>query len=556
MINLDRHLAKNNILQWRAGMMRACVRHKSSLLVALFLFFLTTYGDSIAFGPAGEYWLNPLYYVVKLLTLMLFVGMSQLVPKLIGMYLNNDTVRVFMNYFLVYLGVMFVLWIAIFPGNFTGYDEPYVLEGARRLDIGYTWHHILTVLWYAIGLSIFPSIATITFLQFTAVSVLIAFATTLISKNIGKTEGNVLFAVLFAPSILFYSQLPHRLSAYAFLEMLLFAVISILYLRRRKIHVIESVALGILLGLVSAYRTESIIFLLLIPISFILLFIRSKLMTWRIFTTFIVMSVSVFTGLYVLQNINQGEKTRYQVTGIIEPLSSILVGGDYQYTDKQHVKQIVDEAIDYDRLVAGEGANAVYWSRPDRSLSQSELSDLKSITVQLVLQNPAKFLKGCIKSFMKSNSTWPNIPVELNPPGPGMNPAVIDGLVLSSPLSESVRKNVLNAISAVRFDRSGYTPASVLMYNSIPIIIGLICMAVYMVRRNEPLFILLVILLSKNALIFITAPMPWFFYYFPLQLTGLVLILIYVLFMRSGESKLYKKRLDDRKHEPWYRFGS
>ena len=530
------------------------IRYQKTFVLSLALFYITTYTDTIAFEPAGPYWINTTYYVIKAIILVMFIAASQLIPYLYYEYRKgNRAVRLYVNYFFAYMGIMTIVWLLLYPGAKHDVDEAYILFGARTLDVTLSWHHSLAVVWYAIALGVFPSLAAITFVEIVLISAIIAYVMKELHHLVGK-RSQWMFYVFLLPSVIGFNFTPLRMSIYAFLEMLLIFVLVRKYMSGDKFSYGAMIGLGILTGVMASVRPESIVFIVLIPIVIAVLFVRTKQVGWRTIGAFVVAAIIGLSGVSMLQNLNTKEKTMYQVTGIMEPLSFIVKGGDYRYNDKDHAKRVIDRAIDYDRLVAGEIANDVYWSRVDRTLSDENLSSLKGLFVQLIVNNPEKFIKGCAKNFLKSNFVWPDLSKNGIPPY--IDYRFTENLIAYRPISEGTRDTTLEIIRTVAFDHTHYTPMARIVYNVMIVMAMLGILVVYMIRRKDILLIILLPLVAKNVVVMVTAPFPSFYYYYPLQLTGLVLLVMYVLFMRSNESKKYRKRLENRKHEPWYRFGS
>lgn len=502
------------------------IRHKFSFLVALALYFATTFGDSIAFKPAGNYWQDPMYYLVKVIVLTLFVGLSQFVPYAYLRFKSGDQVfRRFIKYSLVYALLLFVVWILVYPGAYTGFDEPYLTEAARTLNASSTWHHILTVIWYAVAFGIFPSLSSVTLLQLLLVSLIVGYIMSQVHNLVGAKRSLLIFSIFLLPSVFLISLLPHRLSIYGFLELLLFFTLFKTYIQQEKFSIMNAIVLGVLTALVAVFRSEAMIFIVLIPSVVGILFVRHRMMSRRVFGVYTGVAVSFFCTMFAFQNVDSPDRVSYQATALIEPVSSVVVGGDYVYSDYEKSREVIDKVLDYDRLVAGENASVVYWSRPGNDISSKELSDFGALATELVAQNPKKFVKGSLKNYTKANSMWPELPVVLQP---NLNNPQAKGLIVSEPWSTGIRNQIINILRAVSFDRTHYTPLVRVIYNSFPITVLLMAMMVYMLIKREILVLLPIVLLAKNVIVLFTAPLPWFFYYyFPLFLTGLVLLAVY-----------------------------
>lgn len=510
------------------------IHYRIPFIICLILFYLTTFGDSISFELAGDYGLNPFYYAVKVLVLVTFLVLSQLIPMLYYKAKSGNLyVQRFVKYFLIYAAILFAVWLLIYPGNFTGVDEAYVVGGARTLNIYFAWHHVLAVVGYAFALGFFPSLATITFIELIVISAIVAYVMTQFHKLIGNNRAQALFFVFLLPSVIILSLVPLRLSVYAFLEMLLFFLIVKAFLGKEKLSFRFMIALGTLCGLVASLRTESIVFVVLIPMVLAILFGIKQTSDKKKIAAFAISSVICLFGVNVLQNLNHNDSVKYQVTGMMEPLSSMLSGGDYKYANKAEAKKIVDKAIDYDRLVSGENANVVYWSRAERNLSEEDLSELKSLTIRLALENPVKFIKGCAKNFLKSNSLWHNL--QRDGVQPQMDFRFTENLIAYRPVSDQIRNTTLNIFNATSYDFTHYTPMIRVLYNAALVGGALLVLMIYMITKREILVLILIPLLVKNLIIFISAPLPSFYYYFPLQLTGLVIIVMYVVFGRRSQ---------------------
>lgn len=513
------------------------IQHPYWLIGSFFVFYLTLYGDSIAFSLNPKYSTSLVYFCVKLVVLLLLMVGSQLIPKYIkkirqeGLR-NNPYIMFFLVYFLINLVILFLTY----PGNFTGGDEIYVLLGSRTLDLSYTWHHILTVLFYATSLGTFPSLGTIVGLEVLVFSLVFAYMFKTSVSLFGKKAGYFIVALSLLPSVLLFNISPLRLSFTAIFEMLLFFEIIRKYISKEEVSARWTVLTMVLVGILSSLRTESIVYLVLIPVVLYLLFSRkNNRVRPKTIIISVVVGILVFLPINALQTSNDSERRQYQVTGLFEPLSYIVKNGDYNYSDKAYARDVINKAIDYDGLVAGKDANLLYWSRPDRSISKSDLDKFKKLTVQLAIQNFPRYLKGITKDFLKSNNAWG----ELVKGGvhPEMDLRFTSDLLVSQPMSHPVRNVTIDILRGTSFDYARSTEFVRIIYSAIPSFILVGVLTVICIKKKVLLGVILAPLIAKNLIIILFAPMPSFYYYYPMQLCGLIVFFMFMMgkvFRREG----------------------
>ncbi len=490
----------------------------SGLFLSLFLFLTTFFGDRIAFIGGSNYRGVLFYILVKICVLCFLVYIVQIFIYCIKAFrAKNHNVIWFVYFFMITFAVALAAWAVCYPG-IIGVDEANVVNAARHLDVLASWHNVMTNFYYAFALGIFPSLAMITLIQVLISSAVIAYIASCVRIDYGKSWAWAAVLLLLLPQVLTSNITPHRITLSAVLElMLLFMLWRYYYSDKAKTRGGAAlITMGLLTGLISAWRTEAIIYLIAIPVCLWLLAENRKLALKKS-SLVALLSLLVFIPITVVQNLNTKLMLEYQVTGLFAPIASVVRGGDYISSDKTYVKNTIDKAIDYDSLVEGKDPNATYWSREDHSISKEDLSSLKKLTIKLIIQNPTRYITGSLMNFTKSGL----IIEDSRKIVPTLDMRFSEGLLMSTPMNEVLRTLALSYLKGTTLP----IVHNIFYANPLVVLIMILASFVLIIKRRL-IAIIFVAVLAKTSIIFLTVPMPSYLYYYPAALTGSVLIML------------------------------
>lgn len=420
---------------------------------------------------------------------------------------------VFLCCFVTYSIIMLLLW----PGNWIG-DEKWIIATAIHLDFN-TWQHFITSLFYILSLMIFPSPVIIVIIQYTIISAIISYCIGELYKNFGRVSLLIGFLFLF-PSIIAHVFYPMRLILFGFIELLF---LFIIYNKRNdeKISVKTLVFLSILNIVLSVWRTETIFFVVFLPM--ILLVRKYSKKTLLFFSVLIILSSGT---LIMFQNAminNEGKKVEYNVTGINYPFTYLLKEEYKNDKDSELIKHI-NTYINVEKAITFYNGDRAFWDGNvfENIKTDTQFKIFLSDFIELVKKNPKAFIQERFSTFHKTTYTiYYNGTIKYG------NISLImfnfDSYIKTLPINASLRSNVINLLNA-NSNNSIINRIVLISYNLYIPIIMIIIMWLFSLTRirknNLVLFLISSFLLAQTLLVFITAPGSRFMYYFPVFVCG------------------------------------
>lgn len=315
----------------------------------------------------------------------------------------------FIKFFLIYFVIQCVILFLVWPGIFKQ-DELYLLFFTIS-DIRVVWvQSLITQIFYWLAISMFPYVASLTFLQIVIISLL---AATTLKKVWDNTEHKKLTYLLFIPflflPVLDNNQFNIRNSQIAWFFMYLVISFYFEYKKNKHFTVKKSLLFLTVAVILGVWKTE---FLYLVPCLFlIILVVNYKKDKWK--SIFFIPIVIVIYFLCSLPNrLWQPDDDSYVLTAVMTPLSDILAThyGDYdeKITDDLEVindwipvEEICETTVFY-------GTPDVYWEKGNVE-NKKQLNDVLMASIDILLQYPIDFLNNRIEVYKRTNGFVPNI---------------------------------------------------------------------------------------------------------------------------------------------------
>lgn len=472
--------------------------------------------------------------------------------------------RSFVRFFLLYFCFMCLLLILVWPGIWR-MDEFGILFEARN-TFPVFWQHYLTSIFYVLALMLIPVPAGVILLQNFCISLIVGWLLYRTKTVFFKNSDSYMIYFLYLPFCFFpvldSNLYPMRMSLYAYLELLLLAELVLTFRetasREKTISNQNIIALAILTAVVVNWRTEAIYYILAIPICFLVLFQNRTERKVKI--RFIIFTLTASLLLMVPQK--AGEKLfyhnshEYELTSILLPVVP-LIGEIYEdalsasaypasYEEALEIAEsdaapksdrqlcrlyVMDRVLDVKKAAEasqdGETGIHLYWSDSEfvREYTNEQYANFKKIYWQLVLENPGVFLKERIETFFQSADLLEDTTKLFREEG-NANHEKFGQLPLSQPLQNTLRTKVISMLELRDGDDyqtklSLYFP----VYSVIPSIAAELAVLLGLLwKRKWGYALLLLSHMTKIPLIFLTAPSRLFMYYYPIYLTGYVLV--------------------------------
>lgn len=519
------------------------IKYSKPLLMTAFLHWLLTFAtDRIFFEynlfafEKSEDIIRSIYaWGIKAIFLILLIAAYQIFGTTIKKYRDGEKiVREYLFFAGVYFLLMMFLLLLVYPGAWR-MDEFGILRDAKTLMPTF-WQGYLTSYFYIFSLMLIPVPAGVIVMQCVMISLCVGFVCERAQRILGLKHKLWLIVPFLAFPILDSNVYPMRMSVYVFLELCLATVFLSAILEKRKFTAKESWFAVFLTAVVSVWRTEGIYYMLWIPLIYFVIFRkqenRKKQLQFIIAT--IVATIAVMAPQTVGNKLVSGDQ--YEITSMVLPLAPLLYEAQGEQTEEL---QIIDKVIDVQLMIQGykngKSGISVFWSEPSlirKNYTSAEYKEYKSAYYSLIGKYPEVFLKERVETFVNSNGILMNT-TELYDTDEVANYVEFrEEYVGGKGLFTGVRKQVLSLLELNSFrNNSEKTELYYVVYSFLPQFLVLILAVFFcLVRRKWSSLLVLLGIVGKVPLIFITAPSRLFMYYYGIYLIGNV-VFVYGIFV-------------------------
>lgn len=241
-----------------------------SLIISLYIVFISFFLERLWFDMDSL----KNHFMIYTVSKILLFGLSFMMCFSFQKLKKNG----YLSFFVGYTGIMWIMLLLVWPGVWR-WDEFWILDGSRYF-IPNSYQHWLTSVLYIASLMILPFPTGVIIVQILLISFLVSFIIKTINENFLHLS-NWTKWILLIPFLLFpvidSNLYPVRCSLYAFAELafITFLINEIFNRKRDPEYMITPNATGIfccLSILLAVWRSESIYYLVLAPILYMLIF--------------------------------------------------------------------------------------------------------------------------------------------------------------------------------------------------------------------------------------------------------------------------------------------
>lgn len=456
------------------------------------------------------------YGIWKAVFFVFILGFYQIIGYVIHEYrTGNNKIRHQVRFFAVYFLIMMVFLLLTWPGIWR-IDEFSILRTAGELKLHY-WQGYLTSVYYIICLMMLPFPVSVVFFMCLINSAITGYLVYKIWEFVGERKYAYLLYIpfLFFP-VIDSNLYPMRMSIYAFLELLLLAKVCFWAYEKRMPGKNEFIWTALLAGIVTAWRSESIYYLLLFPV--LLAAVLWKRASKRQTGTAILIYLAFSVFLVGFQKIGEGSGNGYEITSIICPLTPLVVEAAYQgETDLiAEVDRVINCADIFEGASEGQNGIEIFWRWSGNGLTKDNYTEedfraMKRAYYQLILRHPGVFLRERLSTYRQSTTLMGNI-TEADPPSPVLN--------------NELRNKTYALLELRSFeDYFSQGAAAKIVYSTLLPSLILAVGAVWFLLKREWVYLGSCMMAAlKVPLVFLTAPSTLFMYYYSPYLCGWVLL--------------------------------
>lgn len=440
--------------------------------------------------------------------------------------------------FLIFAIINCIFLILIWPGHWI-WDETTLLTAATKTEVN-IWQSYITVIYYALCMMAIPYACGITIIQ----SLFIAFVMSYVSTNLymiykKKSVSIALYLVMLIPSVILNNLRPLRLQVYAYILLLLFCILIFDKIYKRKLTLHRSLVLLILSSLLILWRSEGIIFCIVIPVLMLIVYNKkgmNYIKTALIVVLNIIILLSYNRVLNSMKDWVEQAKKKYSVTVYVNPLSQ-MIQEDLHGKDLDKNLENIDKVLDLEILKKYPSYTEIpaFWEEDNflRDNFEEHLSEFKKSYIKIVLDNPILFLKARIKTFLatcyyENNIGTPGISLVKYYTDSNNSDAFTDDFLqnykFTSAINAKVKVNVETFLMGAKLKTQGYNKIILyLFWNVLPVmIICTINIVISFIKKRYEYLCMFLALMCNSAIIFLTAPANYFMYYFPMYVTGII----------------------------------
>ncbi len=464
---------------------------------------------------------------------------------------SEEKVRRMLLHAAFYFVLMFACLLIVWPGLWRG-DEFTIFEAARGLNLQF-WHHYLTSLYYIFSMMLLPFPTGILIVQLIMISLIVGYAVSALEARIGKLSW-LLYIPLIFPAMIDNNNYIFRTVPYAYLE-LLFVVMAIERLKDERVGAGFWWGTSVLIALLGVWRSEGIYYLAL-GTAFIAFLYRKKVgKAWA--AKLVLLPLALALALNAPQLIGlglKGEDHSYELTAFTAQAAPLVQRA--QAEGETELVQAIDRVLDKDILIRSleEGNPFItiftYDDLEREGYSDFDFTQFRSALMTLYLKYPDTLMKERLHCFLTASGMNPEVngtarPYALFEDGGGEDQARVQSFKASSPLVNppfpALRSPFIKFIDGrAQADPDRSTAIYRVFWNLIPPVAGLFIAILLMALRHRKWACAgaLTLVAIKFPLVFMTSPVPYFKYYFPLYLIGYLAVFGYIawrIHARRGE---------------------
>jgi len=533
-------------------------RHLPCAAAAILLWLITFYTDTKIFTKEAlnmnclpiDTGMAPVMHVLaKCLVLLFFFGMAEFLT--LAWRHKRTLLLPFVLFLLVYgIGLMIT-----YPGYYMS-DDPIIFGYATRYYPVY-WHHYLTSLYYMVGMSILPASAGPVLLNDVCYALVYAY---IFHEGYGlfHTRGRwALFLLALLPSTLLGALMCFRPALYTPLFLFYFVL---LYFEYKK-HALPGKAKILLLLFVTVvlcqWRSEGVVLLLFAPFLLCITYRRSplekqdgrrrlsgqrtgKMLGWAV----------VFAVMYVVINLPQshGMETYYGSDYLIisttRPLS-VIVHRDQNYEgareDLANISAVTEFGYLHNDSLSCSAYNRYNTDHNEGRYTQTGADEqtqkayLRS-ALSLILHNPDLYLGERLQLFLVTNGFFDypgDMVLNLKPVA-----------ATDFHLYEHDRDYGFEMLEAYkRIPQYGTDSYALFLFDFggeayIPcLLLALVLLIGSLIKRKWFIFVTMLSLFAREAVIFLTAPASFIQYSYPMMFVTLFLAVIVIIEWMEGKDR-------------------
>lgn len=494
--------------------------------------------------------------IIKFLHLLFLYTIFAIIYNLFRVN-NNEEKKCKLKITILYFIVLIILNLLVWPGLWS-WDDIFILNEAATYGLT-AWQHFFSGLFHILCLQTIPIATGVMIIQSIISSLIAGYCVSKLSYLFGKSKKQritiqiILFLILLFPPVIAYILSGFRMGIYSFFELFLITYLMTIYKEKIKISYNEAFILVFLTTLVSSWRSEAFYYPIVL---LVILIILGKTIVSKKMVLLIVGLVLVFN--YFIGSVNNYliGNNNYSLLATLEPLTQ-LVKNSTKEDEKELtlINSIIDVKYIKNHNLNGE---QLYWTEGvvKKYNNKEFINYLKSYAI-LSIRHPDILIQSMWKTFYNSGSglgyngyqTTRNIAfgsgntVKLFESKDGSNQQWINvNSYLKNPINLSIREKVSLFICGINSEYKLTIIHTVFWNLFLPFILILIGLIYKIIKRDWSFVFIILLVVCRIPLVFITSPAPYFMYYLSSYLCTYILstIILFELIFKKKEEAIRK----------------
>ena len=465
-------------------------------------------------------------------------------------------------YFMILISILLLIW----PGAWS-WDDIVILRNAASYELT-PWQHFFTGLLHVLCLQTIPIPSGVMIMQSLIAALIVGYCISNLSIIYGKNKKQIrilqicLTMITLLPPVIIYILAGFRMGMYSYIELLLITEMIKIYKEQKKVTIREIIKISFLAILISAWRTEGIYYPIFILILYFVLGKKIISKKMAILSILIVMIFNIAVGK--INNTMIGNNN-YSITATTEAVIALVRNSTEE--DNEEL-EIIDKVMDVQFLKDNPEITAenAYWKEDIvRKYSDKEYSDYLKSYIKLALRHPGTVIQTMWDMFVKSGSGFGK---DLEQTTRNMFPETINiykfgesawsrwNSVTSrvekykKPLNLELREAVLRFLCGSNSENK-LTIIHNLFWNFfIPFILILFSLIYKLIKKDWFMVFLILAVIARIPIIFLTAPAPYFMYYLSAYLCSYMISAIVIIeaIIQRKEKKKIRGLLCEKKY--------
>ena len=468
----------------------------------------------------------------------------------------------------IYFVILMIFLALTWPGAWSN-DDITILKNAETYNLT-PWHHFFSGLFVTLCLQTIPIPAGVMIIQILIASLIVGYSFSNISELYGETKKQkiviqvVLGLIALFPPVVLYILSGFRMGMYSYVELLLITKMLVLYKEKKELPFRELLHISFLTIIVSCWRTEGIYYPFLI---LILYFILGKKVINRktaIIAFFIIMIIDFSIGK--INNLMIGNND-YSISGTMEGLTAVVEASD-DIKDKEELEAI-NKIVDVEFIKDNPDmlSEDVYKTVGiGKEYTDEEYSEFLKGYIKLALKYSEVALESMWKMFWKAGSGLGENGKQTTHNMVNNNWSFAQDLTVmgtnawrewrkvnsanKEPINVELRNNVIFFLNGSDADNNLTIIHNIFWNFFIPFTLILICLIYKLIKKDWFMVMLILTVIARIPIVFVTAPAPYFMYYLSAYLCTYILsaIVIFEIIINLKNKKKIRGLLCEKKY--------